>query len=92
MKYTVKPTGRFRKDYKLAIRRGQKIELLDAVIARLAKGEALEPSSRDHELSGEYAGHRECHITPDWLLIYRVDTVTCFDSFRQRRVLARFAP
>jgi mRNA interferase YafQ len=73
MKYTVKPTNRFRKDYKLMMKRGLNMEFLDAIISKLAEGIALEPANRDHELSGEYAGHRECHITPDWLLIYRID-------------------
>lgn len=72
-KYTVKPTGQFLKDYKLAIRRGQKIELLDEVIAMLAQGEVLPPQYKDHPLTGNWVGHRECHIRPDWLLIYRIE-------------------
>jgi mRNA interferase YafQ len=73
MKYSVKPTSKFRKDYKLAIKRGQNLVLLDNIIGKLADGIPLEPSNHDHELSGDYAGHRECHITPDWLLIYFID-------------------
>jgi mRNA interferase YafQ len=57
MKYTVKPTSKFRKDYKLMMKRRLNIELLDEIIAKLAKGIALEPSNQDHELSGSYAGH-----------------------------------
>lgn len=72
-KYTVKITTQFRKDYKLAIRRGRKIELLDAVISALAMGEALPESNRDHALTGNWVGYRECHIQPDWLLVYRLD-------------------
>ncbi|MDR0874847.1 MAG: type II toxin-antitoxin system YafQ family toxin [Clostridiales Family XIII bacterium] len=73
MKYTVKPTSKFRKDYKLAMKRGQNLVLLDEIIGKLADGIPLEPANRDHELSGDYAGHRECHIMPDWLLIYFVN-------------------
>ncbi len=72
-KLTVKPTAVFRKDYKLAIRRGLKIELLDAVIETLAMGNTLPAENRDHELSGNWKGHRECHIQSDWLLIYRIE-------------------
>lgn len=73
-KLTVKPTAVFRKDYKLAIRRGLKIELLDAVIETLAMGNTLPTENRDHELSGNWKGHRECHIQSDWLLIYRIES------------------
>jgi len=73
MKYEVKPTAQFRKDYKLMMKRNLKIEFLDEVIARLAQGLRLELSYRDHALAGNYSGHRECHIAPDWLLIYRRD-------------------
>lgn len=73
MKYTVKPTTQFKKDYKLAMKRGQKIKLLDDVITMLAMGEMLPERNKDHALSGIWVGHRECHIQPDWLLIYRVE-------------------
>ena len=72
-KLTVKPTNVFKKDYKLAMKRGLKIELLDAVIEMLANGASLPPENKDHELSGNWKGHRECHIQPDWLLIYRIE-------------------
>jgi mRNA interferase YafQ len=62
-KLTVKPTTAFRKDYKLAIKRGLKLELLDAVIELLAMGNSLPDSFRDHELTGNWKGHRECHIS-----------------------------
>ena len=71
-KLTVKPTTAFRKDYKLAIKRGLKLELLDAVIELLAMGNSLPDRFRDHELTGNWKGHRECHIQPDWLLVYRI--------------------
>lgn len=72
-KYTVKPTTQFKKDYKLAMKRGLKISLLDEIITKLSLGEPLDESNRDHPLSGNWAGHRECHILPDWLLIYRIE-------------------
>ena len=61
-KYTVKYTTGFKKDYKRAIKRGLKIELLEEVVALLAKGETLPEKNRDHDLSGDWVGHRECHI------------------------------
>ena len=72
-KYTVKFTTQFKKDYKLAIKRGMKTALLDAVITDLANGVPLPEKSSDHALGGNWVGHRECHILPDWLLLYRVD-------------------
>ena len=71
-KYTVKPTTQFKKDYKRAMKRGLKIELLEKVVELLAMGKALPEKNRDHELSGNWIGHRECHIQPDWLLVYRI--------------------
>lgn len=72
-KYTVKPTSQFKKDYKLAIKRGLKMNLLEEVITTLAMGEPLPECNKDHILTGNWIGHRECHIQPDWLLIYRID-------------------
>ena len=72
-KYTVKYTTAFKKDYKRAIKRGLKIELLEQVVALLSMGEPLPDKNRDHDLSGDWAGHRECHILPDWLLVYRIE-------------------
>lgn len=73
MKYTVKLTSQFKKDYKNAIKRHLPIELLDDIIKALANGETLPEKNRDHPLSGNWKGHRECHIMPDWLLIYRIE-------------------
>lgn len=73
IKYTVKTTTQFKKDYKLAIKRGLKIELLEEIIICLAKGVPLPEKNKDHALGGNWNGHRECHILPDWLLIYRVE-------------------
>ena len=69
--YAVDWTRQFKKDYKLAERRGLDISKLDAVIVKLAHGEALPPANRDHALSGRWANHRECHVAPDWLLVYQ---------------------
>lgn len=65
-------TSRFKKDYKLAIKRGLPIEDLDDVIRKLAHGESLPEKYRDHLLAGNWKGHRECHIQPEWLLIYKI--------------------
>ena len=76
MKYTVRPTSRFQKDLKRIARRGYNTELLTAVIKKLANGEPLAQKHRDHALTGDYADCRECHITPDWLLIYEISDDT----------------
>ena len=73
MNYEVRFTNRFKRDIKLAQKQGKDMDKLFAVVETLAKGEALAPKYKDHELSGEYSGCRECHIEPDWLLIYEID-------------------
>ena len=73
MKYTVKPTAQFKRDYRRALRRGTDMRPLDAVISALAAGETLPPETRDRALTGEWAGHRECRISRNRLLIYRID-------------------
>ena len=73
MKYTVKPTNRFLKDYKLMEKRNMDMALLDGVIETLAQGNPLPAANRDHALTGDFIGHRECHIQPDWLLVYRIN-------------------
>ena len=70
-KYEIKHTTQFKKDYKLAKRRGLNIDLLKNVISKLSNGETLEAKYKDHPLSGDWIGHRECHIQPDWLLIVK---------------------
>ena len=55
------------------MKRGLKIELLEQVVESLALGQPLPEKNRDHELSGVWTGHRECHILPDWLLVYRIE-------------------
>ena len=72
MKYQIEMTSRFKKDYKLSIKRGCNPELLKEVINILANGEPLPEKYRDHELSGNWSGYRECHVQPDWLLIYKI--------------------
>lgn len=67
MKYTVKPSTKFQKDVKRIQRRGYDISLLTEIIKKLANGETLPEKNKDHNLGGDYAGCRECHITPDWL-------------------------
>ncbi|MDI6618804.1 MAG: type II toxin-antitoxin system YafQ family toxin [Clostridiales bacterium] len=73
MKLDIVWTSQFKKDYKLEMKRGQSIDLLDNIIRLLAKGEPLSETNRDHALSGNWIGHRECHIQSDWLLVYRVE-------------------
>lgn len=70
--FDIVSSTRFRRDLKLAIKRGYKIELLDHVVGMLAAGEKLPEKHKDHVLSGDYGGFRECHITPDWLLVYKI--------------------
>lgn len=72
MKYNVRPTSKFQKDVKRVQRRGYDLSLLTNVIKTLADGGSLPEKNRDHSLSGDYAGCRECHIAPDWLLIYEL--------------------
>ena len=72
-KYNVRMTSQFRKYYKQAMKRGLKISLLDEVIVKLSTGEELSEKYKDHALIGNWLGHRECHILPDWLLIYRIE-------------------
>lgn len=69
---TIKYQAAFKKDYKRIVKRGYDMRLLEKVIELLANQKRLPEKNRDHQLSGDYAGCRECHITPDWLLIYEV--------------------
>ena len=86
-KYIVKPTTQFKKDFKLAMKRSMKIELLEEVIAMLAMGETLPDKHKDHALTGNWVGHRECHILPYWLLIYRIeDEVLVLTLARTERI------
>ena len=66
-------SGQMKKDLKLAKKRGYDIDLLKNVVDRLANQEVLPEKYKDHSLSGRYTNFRECHIQPDWLLVYRID-------------------
>ncbi len=83
-KYTVKFTKKFKKSYKKLSRSGANIGLLDEVIKKLQNGEKLEKKYRDHELIGNFAGFRECHIEFDWVLVYYYEddvlVLTLFDT------------
>ena len=70
--YAIKPTTKFQKDVKRMKKRGYDISLLEDVIKKLAAGEKLPKQNKDHSLAGNFAGSRECHIAPDWLLIYEL--------------------
>ena len=72
-KRIVKYTTAFKRDYKLAMRRGMRIELLEKVVELLAMEKPLPEKCRDHALTGNWERHRECHIQPDWLLVYRIE-------------------
>jgi len=73
MSYSIVWTTRFKKDYKLAMKRHMDMNLIDDIIRKLSHGETLPEKNHDHELTGDWIGHRECHILPDWLLLYRID-------------------
>lgn len=82
--FSIKFTSTFKKSYKLMKKRGYDISLLDYIIDQLRQGLVLDEKYHDHELSGDYSGFRECHIKPDWLLIYLVEdnilTLTLVDT------------
>lgn len=66
-------SGRFKKDVKLAEKRGKDLTKLRNILLLLLDGAALPPDYRDHPLKGEWKGFRDLHIEPDWLLIYRIE-------------------
>lgn len=72
MKLDIRPTSKFQKDLKRLKKRGCDLSLLTDVIKQLANGQPLPPKNRDHSLTGNFEGCRECHVSPDWLLIYEV--------------------
>ena len=71
--YKIATTGKFKRDLKLAKKRGYNLSLLSVVVDMLVAGKPLPEKYKDHNLSSNYVGCRECHITPDWLLIYEVE-------------------
>jgi mRNA interferase YafQ len=70
---TIRYSKKFQKNLELMIRRGKDPEKIKVIIACLAEGSPLEVKYRDHPLVGNFAGFRDCHIEPDWLLIYRIN-------------------
>lgn len=73
MMCSIQFTNQFKKDLKIAKKQGKDLDKLFEVINILANGEKLDTKFKDHDLSGSYKGTRECHIEPDWLLIYEID-------------------
>ena len=73
MKYNIVISNQFKRDLKLANKRGFDISKLKIVVDKLADGYNLESKYKDHNLIGEYTGYRECHIEPNWLLVYRIE-------------------
>lgn len=71
--YELFATNKFKRDLKKCKRQNKNVQKLHAILTLLTEGEALPASNRDHNLTGNYGGHRECHIEPDWLLIYCVN-------------------
>jgi mRNA interferase YafQ len=68
---TIFETSQFRKDLKKLIKRGKDIQKLKEVVRQIASGRMLDERHRDHALTGSLRGSRDCHVEPDWLLIYR---------------------
>ena len=71
-KYSIILTGKFRKHLKNLKKQNKDLNKLFDVVNILAEGGILEAKYRDHDLSGKYKGTRECHIEPDWLLVYEI--------------------
>ena len=69
----VRYSTRFKRDFKLCVKRHWNMELLQQVIDTLKIPDTLPQKNLDHSLSGDHSGHQECHVAPDWLLIYRQD-------------------
>lgn len=70
---TIKRTTKFKKEFKIAVRRGCNIEVFEHVVRELANERKLDEKYRDHALTGNFVGFRECHLAPDWLLVYQID-------------------
>ena len=67
----IRYSAKFKKDFKIIVKRGYNISLFEEVLTFLREEKTLPEKYNDHALKGDYTGHRECHITPDWLLIYK---------------------
>ena len=74
MKYAIRQTSRYKKSLKKMLKRGKDINKITAVVQALAMGEALPPQYKDHALSGDLEGLRDCHIENDWILLYFYST------------------
>lgn len=72
-KYTIEMSSRYKKELRKMLRRGADESKIIYVIDILASGEMLPQSYKDHQLHGKFEGLRECHVTPDWVLVYRID-------------------
>ena len=81
MKYDIQFTNQFKKDLKLAKKQNKNLDKLFEVIDILANGGTLDAKYRDHDLTGNYKGTRECHIEPDWLLIYEIQNNVLVHTF-----------
>ncbi|MCL2357009.1 MAG: type II toxin-antitoxin system YafQ family toxin [Defluviitaleaceae bacterium] len=71
--YKVEQSNQFKRELKIIRRRGYDVSALNEVVNELADGKPLSPKYKDHALKGNWKGYRECHITPDWLLIYKIE-------------------
>lgn len=69
----IRYSGRFKKDFKAIVKRGYNVTFFEEVLNLLVQEKALPQKYLDHSLAGSYIGHRECHITSDWLLIYKIE-------------------
>lgn len=78
-------TNQFKRDLKKIEKQRKNILLIDALIVQLQHEQALHPKHRDHSLTGDWHGYRECHITPDWLLIYKIVKDDCVRLLRLAR-------
>ena len=74
MKYAITKTKQFRKSLKKMLRRGKDIKKISNVVSILAHGEPLPPQYRDHALTGDLLGLRDCHIENDWILLYHIES------------------
>lgn len=92
MKYTIYHTSQFKKSLKKMVKRGADMEKLNHVVKILASGETLPHHYFDHKLSGKLKGLRDCHIEPDWVLIYEIKenklTLTLTDTGSHSDILA----
>lgn len=70
---SIRYSTQFKKDFKVIVKRGYNPQLLQEVLEILSQEQPLPKKYKDHKLTGNYESHRECHITPDWLLIYKIE-------------------